>query len=230
MSEEQFDKKINDGNWYRIEKMGAYEIYDVLKTECSFEKMIILYKLIKHKMETLEDETRNYCECEKDNGLENMINFIEKVCKQAEKEPTLEEELEKERKFINKIKGNNEDEIKEILEALRDSIDDTGTDKVNFINWVDKIEDYITNLQEIEKEHKNCTRKHWQQKCAEHYANEIIYKSRNEKAIDKIQYIIDYGFDYDGFNTVESLKGLIDMLVDYARQSKDILQGSDKDV
>lgn len=38
------------------------------------------------------------------------------------------------------------DEIKEILEALRDSIDDTGTDKVNFINWVDKIEDYITNL------------------------------------------------------------------------------------
>ena len=64
--------------------------------------------------------------------------------------------------------------------------------------------------------------------------SEMIYKdyyelkSRNEKAIDKIQYIIDYGFDYDGFNTVESLKGLIDMLVDYARQSKDILQGSDK--
>ena len=53
------------------------------------------------------------------------------------------------------------------------------------------------------------------------------YKSRNEKAIDKIQYIIDYGFDYDGFNTVESLKGLIDMLVDYARQSKDILNGDD---
>lgn len=40
------------------------------------------------------------------------------------------------------------DEIKEILEALRDSIDDTGTDKVNFINWVDKIENYITTLQE----------------------------------------------------------------------------------
>ena len=44
--------------------------------------------------------------------------------------------------------------------------------------------DYITNLQEIEKEHKNCTRKHWQQKCAEHCANEMIYKSRNEKAIE----------------------------------------------
>ena len=40
------------------------------------------------------------------------------------------------------------DDIKEILEALRDSIDDTGTNKVNFINWVNKIEDYITKLQE----------------------------------------------------------------------------------
>lgn len=38
-------------------------------------------------------------------------------------------------------------EIKEILEALRDSIDNTGTDKVNFINWVDKIENCITTLQ-----------------------------------------------------------------------------------
>jgi len=45
-------------------------------------------------------------------------------------------------------------EIKEILEALRDSIDDTGTNKVNFINWVDKIEDYITNLQQIEQDHQ----------------------------------------------------------------------------
>ena len=46
------------------------------------------------------------------------------------------------------------DEIKEILGALRDSIDDTGTDKVNFINWVDKIENYITTLQEENKELK----------------------------------------------------------------------------
>lgn len=51
----------------------------------------------------------------------------------------------------------------------------------------------------------------------------------NEKAIDKIQYIIDYGFDYDGMNTVDSLKKLIDMLVDYAVESKKILQGEDND-
>ena len=32
--------------------------------------------------------------------------------------------------------------------------------------------------------------------------------------------IIALGFDYDGFNTVESLKELIDELVDYARKAK----------
>lgn len=47
--------------------------------------------------------------------------------------------------------------------------------------------DYITNLQKIEQEHKNCTRKHWQQKCAEHYANETIYKSRCEEAIKDLK-------------------------------------------
>lgn len=65
MSEEQFDTKINNDVYYCIEKTGAYELYDILCERCSFEKMIILYKLIKHKMETLEDETRNYCNCEK---------------------------------------------------------------------------------------------------------------------------------------------------------------------
>ena len=33
------------------------------------------------------------------------------------------------------------------------------------------------------------------------------------------QLIIDLGFDYDGCNTVESLKDLIDELVDYARKA-----------
>ena len=53
-------------------------------------------------------------------------------------------------------------------------------------------------------------------------------EKRINEAIDKIQYIIDYGFDYDGFNTVESLKGLIDMLVDYAIKSRNILNGSEE--
>lgn len=33
------------------------------------------------------------------------------------------------------------------------------------------------------------------------------------------QLIIDFGFDYDGFNTVDSLKGLIDELVLYAQRA-----------
>ena len=35
------------------------------------------------------------------------------------------------------------------------------------------------------------------------------------------QLIVDIGFDYDGCNTIESLKGLIDELVRYALNSRD---------
>ena len=51
----------------------------------------------------------------------------------------------------------------------------------------------------------------------------IELSNRIEKAINKIQYIRDLGFDYDGFNNVEDLKGLIDDLVDLAGQSIGIL-------
>ena len=54
-------------------------------------------------------------------------------------------------------------------------------------------------------------------------------QSRIDKALFNIQRIIAYGFDYDGFNSVERLKGLIDMLVDYAEKAKDILKGEDND-
>ena len=71
----------------------------------------------------------------------------------------------------------------------------------------------------------------------ESYKKELDYwriqfsnkEDRIDKAVEEIQYIIDYGFDYDGFNNVKDLKGLIDMLVDYARKSKNILQGDDKE-
>lgn len=43
---------------------------------------------------------------------------------------------------------------------------------------------------------------------------------RQIKIKDKwCQLIIDIGFDYDGFNTAESLKGPIDELVDYAHKA-----------
>ena len=54
--------------------------------------------------------------------------------------------------------------------------------------------DYITNLQEenerlkkIAEEHKNCTRKHWQQKCFEHYINEKLLQSRIDKAVEYLE-------------------------------------------
>ena len=34
-----------------------------------------------------------------------------------------------------------------------------------------------------------------------------------------LRLIHDIGFDYDGYNTVESLKGLIDELIDYANKA-----------
>ena len=63
---------------------------------------------------------------------------------------------------------------------------------------------------------------------------EFVNKRNNDlqNKIDKIkennQRIIDYGFDYDGFNNIEDLKKLIDMLVDYARKNNDILEGKNE--
>ena len=45
-----------------------------------------------------------------------------------------------------------------------------------------------------------------------------------DKVIDKLQLLIDIGFDYDGFNQVNSLKTLIDELVGYAKESRNILK------
>lgn len=51
---------------------------------------------------------------------------------------------------------------------------------------------------------------------------------RQIKIKDKYcQLIINLGFDYDGFNTVDSLKGLIDELVSYARKA---IEYDDKEV
>ena len=74
----------------------------------------------------------------------DMIDFLENVYKDIKRQPTLEEELEKERKFINKIKDNNKDEVKELLEHI-EILDNT-----DYILHSDKAKallDYITNLQ-----------------------------------------------------------------------------------
>ncbi len=85
---------------------------------------------------------------------------------------------------------------------------------------------YIKNNKEkVLKQKREWARKH----RVELRAKGLMPPTKKEliESIDKAkninQYIIDYGFDYDGLNTIESLKGLIDMLVDYAKQVKEIL-------
>lgn len=85
--------------------------------------------------------------------------------------------------------------------------------------------DYITNLQQ---ENEKLLSENIAIKSVRNMVDETIYKSRIDKAINKIQYIKDLGFDYDGFNNVEDLKKLIDELVRIAKQSIDILRGEDK--
>ena len=51
--------------------------------------------------------------------------------------------------------------------------------------------------QELKEYKKNATRKHWQQKSAEHYAKEVIYKSRIDKAIEYLNKHCKYLGDND---------------------------------
>ena len=64
--------------------------------------------------------------------------------------------------------------------------------------------------------------------------HEVVRKNKEAQerirmALDKIQLLIDIGFDYDGYNDVESLKMIIDELVSYARDSRAILKGDEND-
>jgi len=52
-----------DKNAYVVSMMTSGDLYDVLCEQLSFNTMIRLYKLIKHKMEVLDDEPRNELTC-----------------------------------------------------------------------------------------------------------------------------------------------------------------------
>ena len=65
--------------------------------------------------------------------------------------------------------------------------------------------------------------------------HEVVRKNKEAQerirmALDKIQLLIDIGFDYDGYNDVESLKMIIDELISYARDSRAILKGDENDI
>ena len=85
-----------------------------------------------------------------------------------------------------------------------------------FKNKEKKLKKEITNLQqenerlkEIEKEHKNCTRKHWQQKCGEHHAKELFYRLTIEKTIE---YIKQHSNNLVECLYVEEVKDLLNIL------------------
>lgn len=144
-------------------------------------------------------------------------------------------QIEQDHKETNATLMSELAKLKEENEFLKLSNPEMNIEHFRIINENKrKIDNLRKQNKELQQENERLKENLQQEKKDFKEANDYCfelkdYKSRCEKASDKIQYIINYGFDYDGFNTVESLKGLIDMLVDYARESKNILQnGSDE--
>lgn len=113
-------------------------------------------------------------------------------------------------------------EIKEILE--KPNVYSFNDECYLYFGDYNKLKDYITNLQQENERSKEQVKREVEVRDYEVSLKED-YKSRIEKAINKVQYIIDIGFDYDGYNDVDNLKILVDELVDLARQTKNILNG-----
>ena len=89
-------------------------------------------------------------------------------------------ELEKERKFINKIKGDSEDEVKELLEHI-EILDNT--DNILHSDKAKALLDYIENLQS-------------QLKAKEEVIKEA--SNRINKAIDEIDKLRSLNGDFKG--------------------------------
>ena len=74
---------------------------------------------------------------------------------------------------------------------------------------VNSIEDFCNYIHNLDEENKQLKEK------VEYLKNKIENKD------NWCQLIADIGFDYDGYNQVNSLKSLIDELVQYALNSRD---------
>ena len=92
--------------------------------------------------------------------------------------------------------------------------------------YVNEMEDYLYNHNYISENNNNIK----QQELSVERASCIVQKYRTlteekDKEIDIMkkyfQMIIDLGYDYDGFNNVKDLKGLIDALCKYASLGKE---------
>lgn len=89
---------------------------------------------------------------------------------------------------------------------------------------IDNLRKENKELKAIAEEHKNCTRKHWQEKCGEHHAKELIYKSRCEKAN---KFIKQTPLFEDPFGEGEHAF-LEDINTEYYKNLSNVLNGSDE--
>ena len=85
----------DEKKYYEVSTMAARDLYDVLCKELSFNKMIELYKLIKHKTEFLGD---------KPIGFMNENELVDFLLETKKLEDMIDENLLEEDKDIEKLK------------------------------------------------------------------------------------------------------------------------------
>ena len=83
---------------------------------------------------------------------------------------------------------------------------------MKIFNLAEELEKERKKNKELEEEHKNCTRKHWQEKCAEHCANERILQCRIDKAIEYIEEYKEEGMGEEWFRSSTPVSYLLNIL------------------
>ncbi len=118
---------------------------------------------IKEILDYLKDEDEYY------DGKEKVVlNYDEKVIERDDISLLLDyiTNLQQERDCLQRNYDDNEQAIQKLIKEFKE------------------LQQEVEELREYKK---NATRKHWQQKCAEHHVQEKIYKSKCEKAIEYIK-------------------------------------------
>lgn len=120
---------------------------------------------------------------------------------------------------IDNLQQENQ-QLKKQLEYLRSG------EYLNQLKFENKLLEDIMQFDELSKEDKEFI--DMTQRNTELLEENQALKEKTEYLKSKIenkdrwcQLIADIGYDYDGFNKVDSLKGLIDELVKYALYSRD---------
>ena len=165
--------------------------------------------------------------------LKDMTDFLENVYKDIKEQPTLEEEQKQEKEFINKIKGNNTNEIKEIIEALKPHSDIVKEYPLTLSIEEQKILlDYITNLQEEKENAVECLKyyeeKHFIKPAVDNTKLTIELYNAYLKEINNLQQRIDNAVEYIEENTTKEYEvPLIDSFSISYQKLVDILRGDE---